>query len=353
MLPSSSSNILTDGIFVRRVCITVGITLLALLLTGLLGAAFGVLLLVMAALLIALPLRAGVQWLSRRTNWPEGVTLFLFTLLVVGILGGMIWLLSARIGDQVGKLIEQAPVAFQQFRDRFGDTRWGQRLTELDVSPEKLLGGTGLLSRVSGVISSTLGVLGDLYVIIFLALFIVVQPQLYRQGILLLVPKPARPRAGEVLNQLNHTLVSWLMGTLFSMTVVGVLSGLGLWALGMPLAGALALYAGLITFIPNLGPILAMIPAVLFAFVQGPQQALYVALLYIGIQTVESNLLTPLVQRRLIAMPPALTLVGQLVIGLFSGVLGLMLATPIVAMVLVLVKMLYIQDVLDDDSVTV
>lgn len=337
----------------RRVGIVVGITLLALLLTGVLGAAFDVLLLVLAALLIALPLRAGAGWLSHRTRWPEGVALVLVTLVVVGVLGGMIWFLSVQIGDQVSKLIDQAPAALRQFQARVSGTRLGQRLSELAISPQKLLGGSGWLSRASGVLSSTLGVLADGYVVIFLALFIAVQPKLYREGILLLLPKTGRRRGGQVLDQLNHTLVNWLLGTLFSMTVVGVLSGLGLWALGVPLAGALALFAALITFIPNIGPLLAMIPAVLLALSQGSQQALYVFLLYIGIQTVESNLLTPLVQRRLISMPPALILVGQLVIGLFSGVLGLMLATPIIAMLMVLVKMLYIQDVLKDDSVTV
>lgn len=149
----------------RRVCIIVAIALLALLLTGLLGAAFEVLLLVMAALLIALPLRTGAKWLSRRAHWPEGVALQVFTLLAVSILTGIIWIVSAKIGDQVTKLIELAPGAFRQFRDSMDNTRWGQRLIQLDITPEKLLGGTGLLRRLSGVLSSTLGGLTDLYVI--------------------------------------------------------------------------------------------------------------------------------------------------------------------------------------------
>ena len=106
----------------RRVCIIVAIALLALLLTGLLGAAFEVLLLVMAALLIALPLRTGAKWLSRRAHWPEGVALQVFTLLAVSILTGIIWILSAKIGDQVTKLIELAPGAFRHFRDSMDRT---------------------------------------------------------------------------------------------------------------------------------------------------------------------------------------------------------------------------------------
>nr|WP_229374877.1 AI-2E family transporter [Fibrella rubiginis] len=147
--------------------------------------------------------------------------------------------------------------------------------------------------------------------------------------------------------------MNWLIGKLFSMIVVGVLSFLGLWLLGVKLAAALALFAGLITFIPNFGPILALVPAVLFAFSDGPQQVLYVVLLYTGIQLIESNLLTPLVQNKMISMPPALVLISQLIMGVFVGGIGLILATPVMAVVLILVKMLYVQDVLDDKSVKV
>ncbi len=348
--PTASS---APGAYARRAGIAVGIALLALLLTGLLGTAFGVFLRVLAALLIALPLRAGAEWLHRRTRLPQGLGLLVVALAVAGLLGGMGWLFSTRIGDQVGDLQRQLPQAFQELQARVGGTRWGQWLAHEKLDFGRLTGGgAAWLGRASGIFSSTLGVLADFYVVVFLALFIALQPKLYRNGLVMLVPKAGRARAHAVLDKISDTLVKWVLGRLVSMAVVGVLTALGLWALGLPEAGVLALFAGLVTFIPNIGPIISMVPALLLAFFHGgPTEALYVGLLYLAVQTLESVAVSPVVQQRLILMPPALVFVGQLVIGSFTGLLGLTLATPIVAIGMVLVKMLYVQDVLGDDSV--
>ncbi|WP_461072954.1 AI-2E family transporter [Spirosoma horti] len=355
-LPSENNTSAPDQpLFVRRVGIILGLTLTALLLLGLLGAAFDVLLLILAATLVALPMRAGARWLSGRTNWPQGVSLAIVALLTVGVLVGVGWFITSAIRGQLDQLQEQAPKAIQNAKEQLQQTSLGKRLLEEDIKPEKLIqgGSSRWLSRISGAVSATLGVLANLYVVLFLAAFLAAQPGLYQQGLILLIPKPGRQRAKQVLDQLGTTLLGWLGGKLFSMTVVGILTFVGLWLLGIPLAGALALFAGLISFIPNFGPILALIPAVLFALLEGPQQALYVGLLYVSIQFVESNVLTPLVQQRVIALPPALVLLSQLIIGLFSGLMGVALATPLMAIIMVLVKMLYVQDVLKDDSVKV
>jgi predicted PurR-regulated permease PerM len=116
----------------------------------------------------------------------------------------------------------------------------------------------------------------------------------------------------------------------------------------MPLALTLGLLAGLLSFIPNIGPILSFVPAGLLAIPQGFSQVLYVGLLYIGIQTVESYVITPPMQRRMVSLPPALTISAQVILGVLFGFLGLLLATPLAAAVLVLVKMLYLEDVLGE-----
>jgi len=351
----NSPRFLPQITYVQRVGIAVGIALIVLLLTGLLGMAFSVFLRVMAALLIALPLRAGADWLHRHVRLPEWLALLLVILLVLGLLTGIGWLFSARIGAQVGQLRQQLPAAYQTLQTRALHTNWGQWLAQENIDLSKVMGGGSVwVGRATGVFSSTIGVLADLYVIVFLALFFAIQPKLYRAGLVMLVPKPGRDRATEVLDKVSSTLVKWFLGQLFSMVMVGLLSALGLWALGMPLVATLALFAGLITFIPNLGPLLSMVPAVLVAFFNGgPQMALYVVLLYLGVQALESNVLTPLAQRSLIAMPPALIFIAQLVIGSFAGILGLILATPIMAILIVLVKMLYVHDVLGDEDVQV
>jgi predicted PurR-regulated permease PerM len=341
--------------YVQRVCIAVGITLLLLALTGLLGLAFGVFLRLLAALLIALPLRAGAEWLHRRTGLPTGVAVALLALLVLGVLGGMGWLFSATLSSQLSGLKQQLPQAVHDVQARVSGTDWGQWLTGGNFDLRKLMGGTSeWLGRATGIFSTTLSILADGYVIAFLTVFLVIQPKTYRAGLVLLVPKAGRSRAHEVLDKISSTLVNWVLGRLASMLFVGVLTVVGLQFLGMPLAMVLGLFAGLVTFIPNIGPVVSMVPALLLAFFNGgPHMALYVLLLYLAAQTVESAAVSPVLQQRLISLPPALILVGQLVIGSFTGLLGLTLATPIIAILTVLVKMLYVQDVLGDEEVKV
>ena len=341
--------------YVQRVLIAVGLTLLLLGLTGLLGFAFGVFLRLLAALLIALPLRAGAEGLHRRTGLPTGLALAVLFLLVLGVLGGMGWLFSATLSEQLSGLQQQLPQAIRDAQARVNGTEWGQWLAGENFDYRKIMGGTSeWLGRATGIFSTTFSILADGYVILFLAVFLVIQPHTYRAGLVMLVPKAGRARAHEVCDKLSDTLVKWVLGRLVSMTVVGVLTVLGLWLLGMPLAGVLGLFAGLITFIPNIGPVVSMVPALLLAFFNGgPPMALYVLLLYLGTQTLESAAVSPVLQQRLISLPPALVLVGQLIIGSFTGLLGLTLATPIIAIITVLVKMLYVQDVLGDETAEV
>lgn len=131
------------------------------------------------------------------------------------------------------------------------------------------------------------------------------------------------------------------------MTVIGVLTFVGLWFLDIPLALVLAFLAGLLSFIPYVGPILALLPAVLVAFAQSPNQALFVLILYLGVQGVESYLLLPLVQSWTVDMPPALTIAAILLLGVLFGGLGITLAAPLAAAGMVAVKRLYLEDFLE------
>lgn len=350
---------LSQADFVRRVCIVVGITVSGVLFVWLLGASFDILLLLLSAMLIALPLRAGANWLARKTGWSESISLAVVGLGVMGVLIGVGALVAPLVGEQARELQKELPNVLQNARRQLEQTSLGSQLVDrIPESPEKLMeegsGGSKLAGRALGVVSTTFGVVTDFYVVFFLALFLAAQPAMYVDGFVLLIPPAGRQRARHVLDKLNESLLGWLAGTLLSMAIVGILSGVGLWLLGVRLAGILALFAALITFIPNLGPILALIPALLFALLDGPQQAFYVLLLYVGIQTVESNIITPIIQRRLNDIPPALLLLVQIIVGAFAGTLGLAMAAPLLVILLVLVKMLYIQDGLGDTkSVTV
>lgn len=208
-------------------------------------------------------------------------------------------------------------------------------------------------SRIMSFFSSTLGILGDLYVILFFGIFFMVNPLPYKKGIIKLIPKKKRKRAEVIYDATGITLRSWLLGKMLSMLVVAILTVIGLWIMGIPLFITLALFAGIMSFIPNFGPLIAIVPAFLVAYLQGPQQALAVVLLYMGVQFVESNIITPFIMKRQIEVPLAMTLFSQLLLGYLVGGWGLVFATPIMAAFMVLVEMIYIEDILGDNDLDI
>ena len=190
------------------------------------------------------------------------------------------------------------------------------------------------------------GVLGAVVYVLFVTLYFAFSPAIYRRGVVALVPPGRRARAEQLIETLASTLRRWLGAQLITMAALGVASGIGLRLLGIPLAFALGLLAGLLLFVPYLGSIASAIPALLIALTVGPMHVLYVALLYVGIHLAESYLLSPLLQRRAVDAPALLVLGAQLIAGALWGILGLMFATPIVATALVVVRMLYVEDTL-------
>ncbi len=168
-----------------------------------------------------------------------------------------------------------------------------------------------------------------------------------------MVPIQKRNRAREVMETLGFTLWGWLKGTFLSMIIIGIITTVGLSVIGVPLALLLGVFAGIMEFIPNIGPFIAGVPAVLLALTVDPTKALYVVGLFVVVQSIEGYILTPLVQKHAIDLPPVLTITAQLIMGLLAGFMGLLLAMPLMAVIMVLVKMLYIEDVLGDTSITV
>ncbi|NOT46231.1 MAG: AI-2E family transporter, partial [Acidobacteria bacterium] len=163
-----------------------------------------------------------------------------------------------------------------------------------------------------------------------------------------LFPLRRRTRVREILFAISDTLRWWLIGKVGSMIFIGLLTWIGLSILGVPLALTLGLIAGLLSFIPNFGPIISALPALLLAFIESPTTALYVLILYVGVQLIESNVVTPFIERKTVEIPPALTIVFQLALAVLVGGLGLVLATPLLAVLLVVIQMVYVEDVLGD-----
>jgi predicted PurR-regulated permease PerM len=187
-----------------------------------------------------------------------------------------------------------------------------------------------------------------LILMLIVGLYLAAEGPLYIGGLVSLFPRAKRARTREVLGVLGVTIRGWLIGQMVSMSFLGLFAFAGLSLLEIPLALTLALLTGLLTFIPNLGPILSVIPPMLLALTQSPIRALYVLLFYIALQSIEGNFVTPMVMRHVIRLPPALLILSQLLLAVLFGFIGLVLAAPMVAVALVLVKLLYLEDILGE-----
>jgi predicted PurR-regulated permease PerM len=271
--------------------------------------------------------------------------------LLLAISAGAIAALAPSVGEQVRHLRAELPRSFAAAGDYLMQFSWGReligQLPDLSALWENILSG-GVLSRVGGIFTSTVGAVGNLLILILLAIYFAVEPRFYVDGIVRLFPIASRDAASRVFEQIGTVLTWWLVGKVGSMLFVGIVTWIALSILGVPMALTLGLIAGLLSFIPNFGPILSAIPAVLIAFVESPMSAVYVVIILIGVQIVESNIVTPLIERETIELPPGLTIVFQLGLATLVGGLGLVLATPLLAVVMVIVQMVYIQGVLGD-----
>lgn len=347
--------------FATRVLIVVGIIVAVGLLLTLLYFAFQIFLVLFAAVLFAVFLSSLTTWLSEHTPLPYGLSLAVVCLLLVGIwVGFFIWL-APQLSQQAQELSEQLPKSLEQLREQVQKLPFGEKIiSRIPNSPQEFLqnqseSGQGgkLAQRAFTFFSATFGVLVDFIIILVLGIYIASNPSYMKEGVVRLVPIPKRDRAREVMDTLGFTLWGWLKGTFLSMIIIGIIITVGLSVIGIPLALLLGVFAGLMEFIPNIGPFIAGLPAVLLALTVDPTKALYVVGLFVVVQSLESYVLTPLVQKHVIDLPPILTITAQLIMGLLAGFMGLLLAMPLIAVLMVLVKMLYIEDVLGDTSIEV
>lgn len=306
-----------------------------------------VFLLVFAGILFGVLLRSSANWLASKLPVSQRVAVGIVTLVLVLVVVGAGWAMVPHLGKQISKLSETLPQSIQQLQQQLSQYGIGRKIVENAPKAEQAVTqNANMMQTISNTFRITIMVIGNAVAIFFLGLFFASSPDLYTRGVLALTPQRHVPRAKKVLAELYVTLSRWLQGQLMAMAVVATLTTLGLYLLQIELALVLGLLAGILAFIPNLGPVLSAIPAVLVALMDKPIQALYVVLLYIGVQTVESYMITPLIQKKMVRLAPALLLFSQFLMGITLGLFALALATPMIAALLVLVKMLYIEDVL-------
>lgn len=325
----------------KKVWIKGGIYALIVLLILFVKATFSVFLLVLAGALIAIFFLGLSGLICRKTKWKQGICLSIAVAGTVLLIGSLLWLMGSKIQAQVAELSDTLPATIENAKSQLSQSSIGKKIVEKVYAPETMNKAKVLASTF---FKTTFGVFGDIYVVLFLGIFFTVSPDVYKNGIILLIPEKGQKKGRDIMNKLGDNLKKWLKGKFFAMFIVFILTAIALLIIGMPLWLVLALIAGLLNFIPNFGPLIAMIPAVLVALMQGPSTALLVAGVYILIQVVESNFITPMVQQKLISIPPALIISAQLLISPLTGGWGLVLATPLMVIIIVLVQELYLNN---------
>jgi predicted PurR-regulated permease PerM len=334
---------------IRRTLVTIVTAGVVVVIALLLWEVSQVVLVVFAASLFAILLDSLAQAVPQRFGLPRAPALAIVVLLVLGALAGFGWVAGPQAGDQIAQLGQRLPGAIAQLRDAIESHSWGRVLLANTPAPQQLVPSSAdLLGRISGVFSTALGAIVNVGLILVIGVYLAVDPGVYVRGFTLLVPPASRDRAEAILRAIGNALRWWLVGRVVAMVAVGALTGLGLWLIDMPLALALAIIAGLLSFIPFVGPVLSAAPAVLIALAEDPLMALWVVVIYIVIQLLEGNLITPQIEQRAVSLPPAVLLTSQLLMGVLLGFLGLLLATPLVVVVIVLTQMIYVQGMLGD-----
>lgn len=302
-----------------------------------------VLTVVFAAVLMAVVLHGFARIVRRRLPFlPYQAAVALVALAVLLGIVLLFYFSGPQITDQFVKLKEAMIAQFGDLKARLSASTWGEMA--LNYLPQSLGGheagtnglgiGVGFANSVTGILSSALGVLGTIVVILIAGLYFALTPALYVDGTLRLIPPAHRPKIRELVLVAGDTLWSWTMGQALDMLVVGTASGIGLALIGVPLSLALGVVAGLCNFIPYIGAIMGAVPAILIAFSLGGKAALTVTALYCVIQFLEGNVLAPFIQRHAVHMPPALAILSQTVFGSILGMPGLILASPLTAALL-------------------
>ena len=340
---------LTQRKLARRVTLVNGIGVLFILGLAAVVLAADALLLIFACILFSILLYKLSALLHQRTGIKRNIALVIVVLLLTAIFGLGGWAMAPQISEQSGQLAKEIPAAVERLQGEVAQHPVLKRVVAELPPPEDIVKQMGSLVPNAGLFfSGVIGALGNIVIIIFVGIYFAASPGVYTGGFIRLVPQQKRGRAREVMQEMGDNLSSWLVGKAVSMLIVGVTTAIGLSMLGVPLALILGVIAGLLDFIPYLGPIMAGIPAVLLALSISPDLALYALLLFAAINMLEGYVLQPMIEAKAIELPPALVIVMQLIFGTLFGFAGVALATPLAAVLSVLVKMLYIEDILGD-----
>ena len=324
----------------KKVWIAGGILALIVIVLLLFKTLFSVLLLTLAGALFAIYFHGCASFFRKYLHVPPGWSLALSITLNIVLLVAFFWFVGARLQQQISSLSDTLPTTINNAKAYLQKSTIGSKAFDyLNSSGNS----QKTMSIAKNFFSSSFGILSDVYIILLLGIFFIASPFIYKKGIVHLLPPGAKEQGADLLDRAHDVLKNWIKGQLFGFVFIAVLTALGLWAIGMPLILTLALIAGLLNFIPNFGPIIALVPAGLIGLMQGTTTLILVLCLYTLIQVVQSAVTQPLIQKKMVSIPPALIIFGQVAMGLLGGFWGVLLATPMLAIIMTLVNKLYVE----------
>jgi predicted PurR-regulated permease PerM len=303
----------------------------------------GIVLLGFTSVLIAVTLRAISDPLARRTRAPPWLALAFVILITILFLAGALALFGWRVADQYDEILARAWRGWAEVSALVNSHTIGRNVLQW-MQGAKIEGATAMLTPALGSVLGSVGQ-GLAYTAIVIAsgIFLAIEPQRHLRGVLLVVPAAAKPIVEAFLQRSAAILHKWLVSRLIVMVSIGVLSSLGLWALGIDGAFTLGLIGGLLTFIPLVGALLAAVPAILVAFAQSPLLAVYVGLMYWAVHFVEGTFITPYVQDAEVDLPPVLTMYSTVIFAALFGTSGIFLASPLALLVIVAIQVFYLK----------
>lgn len=293
-----------------------------------------------AGLLCALLLHTITMWIERHTRLGPGLSYFATLLLLTIAILGAAALIVPQAVTQLHQIVIALPESVARMKDFLQQRAWGRTLLQMAQHASQNM---NLGAHAKAITSAVTETIVDLIVVFVIGFFGALNPRGYEQGALSLFPPEHRQRAREIAEELMDRLRWWLLGQMVPMAALGIASMVALWVLGVHLAFILGLFTGIMVFVPYAGTILAGIPSVLMALQKGPWTALWVVILYSIFHLIEGYILTPLVQRKAVHLPPVLTVLAQFFMWSFAGILGVAVAAPLTAACMVLTSELYLK----------
>ena len=286
--------------------------------------------------------------LSRRTGLPHTGVLGLTIVGLLLVLLLFLVLFGTAAATQFTILIEELPEAWNDGKAWLESSALGRSL--LSFSGDAMSGTASALVNVLSIAGGLLGGVLNAALMLVIGIYLAADPVTYCKGVLRLLPLSRRARAEEILGETGRALCGWLTAMSLDMIFLGVLTGLGLWFVGVPLPFALGVLSGLSVFVPYIGPILAAIPGLLLALSVSPELALYAGAVYLVAQQLEGNISLPLLQRWTVQMPPAVMLLAMVIFGLLFGLWGVLLATPLAVAAMTIIRMAFVEDILENQG---